>query len=555
MRLIVPALVLTLFGCGASPAPNPIPPQIGCPPLTSAQALREQVQNAVWATMAAARGGEPPEPIIGITREGYQRLCVQAPGAVACAGGEGKLPSFNAVMIADQHLRARFAYRDDFVQWGQPDPWLNAVSCGDCFAEDERFWCYEGDRLVLKTIADMVVGTQVLSYDWAAGTYCRETVVAQIDKGKRDVVSLTYKNWATIQVTPDHNMWSRDRQAHDGYVKRRLSEFSRPHHYLTPFATRLPYPEVDDPDLTEDHCFLIGHFLAEGWNSDRHVCTSGYDIPEHIVPRLDDLGIPYTLQKNNSGVPYVNFLASPFKERIRALKRNSFDADLGDLVHLPAEKLLALVEGYWLGDGHLRHKSGGGGVEIYLSTSCDRLAEQFTHIHLKIGQPCYVYTQDDHGGSGDKPIHRLICNPRSGRHVERGSPGVGQLRGKVEDRGEVRRVWDVTVSRTHTFVHESGMLAHNCEDYALTLSQQLAADGVAGPAMTLMLWSPRAGFAHATLVVETSDAGFVEIGVNPDELPQRYDPAKGVRFDTIRFDGSRKVVPAHLSHLPQKAKP
>lgn len=81
----------------------------------------------------------------------------------------------------------------------------------------------------------------------------------------------------------------------------------------------------------------------------------------------------------------------------------------------------------------------------------------------------------------------------------------------------------------------------DCEDYALTESELLAIKGEGGTYMRLMLEITPAG-AHATLLVETSDAGTVEVSVTPDGAPAPVDWTANLRMVTIRMDGKQQPV-------------
>lgn len=123
------------------------------------------------------------------------------------------------------------------------------------------------------------------------------------------------------------------------------------------------------------------------------------------------------------------------------------------------------------------------------------------------------------------------------------------LRARFEYRDDV-----VQYGRTDPWM--SGVTCGDCEDYALTLADDLHRAGAGGDSLRLMLWSPQPGAGHATLLIETADAGLIEVGVNWNETPRAYDPNRGVRFTTLRFDGSRLALPAHLDpSLPQKEQP
>lgn len=85
----------------------------------------------------------------------------------------------------------------------------------------------------------------------------------------------------------------------------------------------------------------------------------------------------------------------------------------------------------------------------------------------------------------------------------------------------------------------------DCEDYALTLANRLHAGGEGGEDMALMIWSPYPGAGHATLIVDTADAGLVEVGTGPaaTESPHPFDPSQGARFGYIVMDGARAITP------------
>lgn len=85
----------------------------------------------------------------------------------------------------------------------------------------------------------------------------------------------------------------------------------------------------------------------------------------------------------------------------------------------------------------------------------------------------------------------------------------------------------------------------DCEDYALTMSELLAQAGEGGSFMRLEIM--RIGeFGHATLLVETINAGVWEIGVDMPMLP--YNPKTYTREMSIRMDGKRHPI-AHRGYV------
>jgi len=84
-------------------------------------------------------------------------------------------------------------------------------------------------------------------------------------------------------------------------------------------------------------------------------------------------------------------------------------------------------------------------------------------------------------------------------------------------------------------------LCGDCDDHVLTLSERLHAAGAAGATMGMVMWLPDDYTAHATLLVDTADAGYVEIGVGSAELPKPIDWTEGRRLAILWMDGKREV--------------
>jgi intein/homing endonuclease len=335
---------------------------------------------------------------------------------------------------------------------------------GDCVADYEEIICPDGN----KKIKDVQVGDTVLSYDFNKGCHVYKKVVNKWDKGELPVYRVTFRDSTHIDVTENHPMWVRNNEKGKSiYVKKPLSEINHTGRVSwkkkVPTSNRVPYVAKDIEWLTEDHCFLIGHFLAEGSTSS-HVETSGREIPDEIIPRLDKLGIPYSLRTNNSNVPIVRFLRSPFKEYIRKLQRSSFDLELPEeMMWLPENKLEAILDGYFLGDGHY-HKTAGGTTEKVYSTSCEKFALQLRDISLKLGNSLWVYKQEKHGGVGTKPIYRCHDKPKSESKRRHGYDDLGETSIKSVEPIGTAHVYDIEIEDTHTFVFRNGLLGHNCED-------------------------------------------------------------------------------------------
>lgn len=79
----------------------------------------------------------------------------------------------------------------------------------------------------------------------------------------------------------------------------------------------------------------------------------------------------------------------------------------------------------------------------------------------------------------------------------------------------------------------------DCKTYALTLAQRLHALGESGQDMALMMSLPDPYEAHMTLLVQTSDAGMVEVGDEDGGEPHKFDLDEWVRTGFSPFDGQQ----------------
>ena len=362
---------------------------------------------------------------------------------------------------------------------------------GDCVEENERIYVNRNGSYTPVPIKDINVGDMVLSYDFEKREYVDKPVTNKVDKGLLETFRVNFSNHTHIHVTANHNMWSKERQHRTGYVKRQLNEITSRHHHYMPFARELPYVEIED-NMDKDLWFVVGHYLAEGWSEiNGKVQSSGHDLHVSITPILDQHNIPYTSYVNNSGVPCINFLSSWFKDFLKPLKKNSFNINMSKYLNLSKDKLEAIINGYWVGDGHFHIKKNS--TDIVWSTSSNDFANWLYQASLRIGRPVYVYCQENHGGCGTKPIYRVICNLKSSLQKEYGYDGLGQITMKDKVSIGKRQCWDITVQDTSTFVFENGTLGHNCDDFGLTALQLACIAGV-----------PRSRLAQGIVVSETA---------------------------------------------------
>lgn len=391
---------------------------------------------------------------------------------------------------------------------------LGPFESGDCVAYYEEIYTKEG----IKKVGDLKVGDIVLSYDLEAKRYVYKPIIKIWEKGLLPGVRVGIKNGQSIDITHNHPMWTRtNQQGISHYEKRYFKDIdlSRWWKRRLPIAKKLPYNIKDIEWLTEDLCFVIGHYLAEGWAEGHHVCSSGYDMPEHIFPILKKHDIPYSEYKNNSGVPCIRFLKSKFKTFLERLKENSFDIHLPEeMFHLPGNKLRAILDGFWLGDGHNSNypqKSGhtSNKQKVY-STSSKQWAEDIQRIGLQLGTSFYVWKQEHHQGLGNKPIYRISHNTNSHYYKDHGYEGLSEIgiaRKNIKEIGMVK-MRDFEVADTHTFIFKNGLVCHQCEDFALTKAQELLNKGYPASALHIEVGLVSPTSAHAWLVVQTTSGDY-----------------------------------------------
>lgn len=441
------------------------------------------------------------------------------------------------------HEEFMFKYQHDkthsgvFHEHWKTIPQIWADKRLDCVADYEEIWTIEG----LKKIKDLKVGDMVLSYNFDSKKYCYKPITKVWDKGKLQINRVHFRNGTHIDVSEDHPMLVSKHQKYTQFEKRPLSEIDLERWWKkkVPFAKKLPYIEKDVDWLTKDLCFVVGHFFAEGWVQKQHknskqVFTSGYDCPEYIAPILEKHNIPFVERINNHGVPYIYFKSSPFKDFLQTLKINSFEFTIPTwLCQLPKDKLDAILEGHFLGDGHYRHKP----FECrQYSTSSNSLKEFLYEISLKLGKPLYCYYQARHQGLGKKPIWRLDDNKNSVFRRPIGYKGLGGLSISYIEKLDKTQMYDFEVKDTHNFIFKNGVITHNCEDFSILTVTTCNIIGV--PADRVFMLT---GFI--------GNEGHAFVGFIDDDGETYVLEATSANSRPIKFKGSRYKCKAPLSGI------
>lgn len=390
-----------------------------------------------------------------------------------------RLPThYDKIRAILKFVRDNITYKPDSTVWKVDEKWQTPaetweLKTGDCVSNYETIYTDSG----IKRVGELSVGDQVLSYDFRLGTYCNKKIIKIWEKGNLPLKRVHFRNGQHIDITDNHPLWVRsNQQGKSEYIKQYLKDIDLTKWYKrkVPIAKNIPYEIKDISWISEDLCFVIGHYLAEGWCSKGKVGSSGYDLIEQIIPILEKNNIPFREGRNGDNVPMINFLKSPLKEYLKILKKNSFDIHLPEeLFHLPMPKLQKLLDGIYLGDGHWGNYPDKRGflsnkAECY-TTSCENFARDIQRIGLQLGKSYHIWKQNNHQGAGTKPIYRITFNSNSHFLRDHGYPDISEVSiSYIEDKGTTA-MRDFEVEDTHTFVFMNGIISHQCEDGALLI--------------------------------------------------------------------------------------
>ena len=380
-------------------------------------------------------------------------------------------------------------YIGDTSNWGVGEYWqtptetwtektLNGKTLryGDCFAGYEEIYTNKG----IKKIENIKEGDVVLSYDFEKKDYIYKPVIKHWLKGKLQINRVHLRNGQWFDVSKNHPMWHRTSQKKSNYEKQNLSEIDLTRWWKRkiPIATKIPYIK-SIPIFSKDIYKVIGHYIAEGWmdkgnHPKARVCSSGYDMIEHIYPILKRNNIPFKEGKNGNGVPIITFGECELKQYLKGLKRNSFDITLyEELITLPKEYLKELIYGMWIGDGtKLQYADKRGyknNKEWTYCTSSKQLADDLQRMFLQLGKSLHIWKQENHQGVGNKPIYRLNYNSKSKFMNDFGYKDISEVSIKNIEKLEDTEMYDLTVADTHTVILKNGVITHQCEDGAILM--------------------------------------------------------------------------------------
>ena len=389
----------------------------------------------------------------------------------------------------EQDVRAVMAYIcqnvvkyefDSYLHGGVEDFWqfpeeTYALGKGDSTMDYEEIYTKDG----IKKVGDLKLGDVVLSYNFNEKKYEYKPIINIWDRGMKQINRVHLRNGQFVDVSEKHHFWMRTSQDKGmEYQKQDLCDvdLTRWWKRKTPIAKQIPYEIKDIEWLTEGLCFVIGHYVAEGSKSKSksHIETSGYNS-YLVTEQLEKNNIPFSEGQNGCGVPIVNILKSEFKEYLKTIKENSFDIHLPEeLFHLPPNKLKALWDGMFSGDGHYPTNTLPNMKRDWCySTSSEQLARDIQRIHLQLGTSLHIWKQMNHQGAGKQPIYRITHNPNSNFLQDFGYDSISEVSISWIEKLEEAHAMDFEVEDNHSFVFKNGIIGHQCEDGSILVASLL----------------------------------------------------------------------------------
>jgi len=365
-------------------------------------------------------------------------------------------------------LRVNFSYQAETTaeeHWKSPKETVRDRG-GDCIGENEKIWTKRG----LIKAKDVLKSDRVLSYNFDLKKHEYKHILKIWKKGVKQLYRVHFSNGTFIEVTGNHKMIVKDKEEYFTKTVNELDVYKRDKPRVPTFRN-LPYKIKDISWLNEDLCFLIGHYVAEGYNDTKHIRTCGYDCIDEIIPLLKKNNIPYSLYFNKKKLPIITYLKPPFKEYLRGLKTNCRNITLYDeLLNLPKIKLQKIIDGFFLGDGHYNDfdfaSPYADNKKYILSTSSFQFTKDLQTMGLKLGKPFHVWKQEHHGGVGTHPIWRISYNTNSYFSKDYGYKNLSEVSIKKIEKIGKEETYDFMVEDNHNFVMENGVIVHNCEDLA-----------------------------------------------------------------------------------------
>ncbi len=226
----------------------------------------------------------------------------------------------------------------------------------------------------------------------------------------------------------------------------------------------LPAPDCEAPGyLTDDLCWLIGLWLAEGCHSDNACILSLNADEEHWIPRIrvavTHLGgtVGHTVNGNSLTVRMFGPVVRATLDAYRG-GATSHDIHLLNAAwRLPNRCLRLIADGYLDGDGHLDAANGRYRLGFTRNYALER---DLRVLAARLGATLTLHPTTATYQNGTAPAFRGEWRwERTGHHNEKDRSEILSI-----GASRARRFWDIAVEdEPHLFALASGVLTHNCK--------------------------------------------------------------------------------------------
>lgn len=353
--------------------------------------------------------------------------------------------------------------------------WSRGKEMHLCLAKGSLVLTYDG----YKPIEELQFNDLVLTHE---GRW--KPVVSKIPTGIRSVVKLSAQGVADLQLTPDHEIWTRiGRTKHPRTIAKASSpKWVEAKDTLGSYVN-LKLPPVQQSKLTEEEWWIVGRWLGDG-----HIHQRGYFIIscgnhefEELKGRLGKyVGVINVTQTCHQIT--LKGLSRPLKQVLKRCGSHASGKVVpGEAVELDREYAEALLSGYLSADGG-RDKQGryqATSVSKALLLGMAMIVQRARNIVASVypGRPAGETTIQDRKVKTQQEWHLHI--PTGNRSAFIQEDGAWKKVRSIETCEEEVEVWDIKVADDASFTAE-GCVVHNCPmqfDIADRVIEQMSNEG------------------------------------------------------------------------------
>jgi hypothetical protein len=304
-----------------------------------------------------------------------------------------------------------------------------------------------------------------LSYNFADRAWQFKQILQFTPKGMLPVFQVRLKNGQEFAATSKHRVWEIRNGKREEIRVEDLQKGSR-----LCVASRLP--SLDLP-YSSSLAYLDGIYAAEGYQKEKgkggvQIAQDKLLIRQRIEAQLIAEGIKYTPSKRSIHASYY-IPSGPTAQHFLSTGTNSFDKSLPfSALSADTHAVQCLVQGHADGDAYIPKLCSPvlKRLTAVHGTSSNTLKETLSLALWILGERFHVWLQEHHKGAGKHPIWRITRWKNPAKSIE-GYPGLGVSSVKSITSLGLQEVADVAIADTKNFLLSSGVLVHNCEDFAV----------------------------------------------------------------------------------------